>query len=227
MKTRIIILTAIILGINVDLYAQKIVYTRVSASAEDSQFRLDLEEYARNASHKLTRSASLDSVAEIRVNYFLDVMQATGNKSGLVDMCNNIPAGRKGHLRYFGNQQFFIEPSGCRYTDPLGILPKKHIKINAEIMENMAWRTSSPYQYTDNKVIEIFTDKIRRSFGDKRYILINYRKSSDHNSAIVNYGDGEYGSCTKMIISRKWDTIGKEWDYEIVLYNLVVFSDPY
>lgn len=227
MKTRIIILIAIILGININLYSQKTTYTRVVASVEDSQFRSDLEGYARNASHKLTRSTSLDSVAEIRANYFLDVMQATGSKIGLVDICNNIPLGRKGHLRYFGNPQLFIEPSGCRYTDPLGILPKKHIKINAEIMENMAWRTTSTYQYSDKQVMDMFTDKLRRSFTDKKYILLNYKKSSDHNSAIVNYGDGEYGSCTKIIISRKWDNIGKTWLYEMVLYNLVVFSDPY
>ena len=60
----------------------------------------------------------------------------------------------------------------------------------------------------------------------KDFILDGYKESHSHRDAINKYAKGAYGSYTKAIISRKRNELENVWIYEVVIYNLTVFSKP-
>jgi hypothetical protein len=56
-------------------------------------------------------------------------------------------------------------------------------------------------------------------------VLERYQGSKSHNDIIKERGNGEYGSSTMVIISEKKLSNGK-WSYEIMIRNLIIFTEP-
>jgi hypothetical protein len=200
-------------------------FSKVDVDLITSQFSNDLYKYVSYGSYKIYRENFLDSVAEVRTDYFTAVLQETGKKFCLYDLTENISKNSQGHSRYFGNPRLFKEPIGCRYPDPLPLIENKKTKVTAEIMQQTTWTKSSEYQYTDQQLIKMATAAIESNFG-KTFIIDGYKESASHRNAIKNYANGAYGTCTKAIISRKRNELEKVWIYEVVIYNLTIFSKP-
>ena len=199
-------------------------FDEVLVESQNSQYILDLNSYVSYRSNKINRNAALDSVALVRADYFLDVLQETAKKFCLYDLTSLIPKNSLGHTRYFGTPEIFKEPSGCKFPQRLPELPKYDLDVKAEIMQQLSWRKRSTYEYTTEKLVEMATASIIKSFG-KNYILDGYKASSSHRNAIKEHASGEFGVCTKALVSKEWDKIEKEWVYEVVIYNLTLFSD--
>jgi len=100
------------------------------------------------------------------------------------------------------------------------------VKVSAEIMQQTTWTKSSEYKYTDEQLIKMALLAIGNGLG-KDFILDGYKESTSHRNAIKNYAKGAYGSCTKAIISRKRNELENVWIYEVVIYNLTVFSKSF
>jgi hypothetical protein len=232
MKTRINIILALVFVVSTGAYSQT-TFTKCAIPEEEAIFRTDLETHEKSFSHTIQRDGSLDSLAEIRVNYFISVLQETSKQPGtsLYAILSNeekrsrIPGGERGHDRYFGDPTFFKEPSGCRYPIWNPRVPYKQLKVNAEIFQVSGGAFRREYSNGELELIKKYIEKYKTQYT-KRYLINNYLNSGDHAKAIRNQGDGKYGMCTRVLISKKWDKVERVWVYELVIFNLVVFSDP-
>lgn len=223
MKKQILLL-AVFLSCTL-LYAQNRTFSSSDVDIATMGFSNDLSMYTSYGSNEIHREHFLDSVAKVRVNYFSSVLIETGRRFSLCSLVENIPANNYGHSRYFGNDKLFKEPSGCRYPNPLPLIENVNTKVTAEIMQQTSWTKSSEYKYTDTQLIKMALLAIGNKFG-KDFILDGYKESSSHRDAIKKYAKGAYGSYTKAIISRKRNELENVWIYEVVIYNLTVFSKP-
>jgi hypothetical protein len=233
MKTRINIILALVFAVSTGAYSQT-TFTKCAIPEEEVAFSKDLETHVKSFSHSIQRDKSLDSLAEIRVNYFVSVLQETSKQPGTSlrsiigdeEKKSKIPGGEKGHDRYFGDPLFFKEPSGCRYPIWNPKVTHKHIKVNAEIFQTSGGITfRREYSNAEIEVVKKYLQLYKTEYT-KRYLINNYLNSYDHAKAIRNQGDGKYGMCTRVLVSKKWDNVEKVWVYELVIFNLVVFSDP-
>lgn len=224
MKKQILLL--IVLLASVATYSQKVTLSSSDIELATSKFGSGLAVYTSYGSNSIYRETYLDSVAEIRLDYFSAVLQETGKKFSLYDLTSNITGDSRGHSRYFGKPELFKEPSWCKYPTPLPLIKEKSTKVTAEIMQQTTWTKTSEYKYNDEQLIEKALKAIENGYG-KNFILDGYKKSTSHRNAIKNYAKGAYGSCTKAIISRRRNELENVWIYEVVIYNLTVFSKPY
>jgi hypothetical protein len=97
--------------------------------------------------------------------------------------------------------------------------------VNAEIFQVSGGAFRREYSNGELELIKKYIEKYKTQYT-KRYLINNYLNSGDHAKAIRNQGDGKYGMCTRVLISKKWDKVERVWVYELVIFNLVVFSDP-
>lgn len=199
-------------------------FDELLVDSENTQYISDLRSYVSFGSNKINRNSALDSVAMVRVDYFLDVLQETAKVFCLYDLASLIPKNSTGHTRYFGTPEIFKEPSGCKFPQRLPKLPKYGLEVKAEVMQQISWRKRSTYEYSTQKLVEMATNAISNKLG-KGYILDGYKLSIPHRNAIKENASGEFGVCTKALISKEWDQLEKEWVYEVVIYNLTLFSD--
>jgi len=199
-------------------------FDEILVESQNSQYILDLNSYVSYGSNKINRNPALDSVALVRADYFLDVLQETAKSFCLYDLTSLIPKNSLGHTRYFGTPEIFKEPSGCKFPERLPDLPKYDLEVKAEVMQQLSWRKRSTYEYTTAKLVEMATSALTKNFG-KSYILDGYKLSSPHRNAIKEHASGDFGVCTKALVSKEWDKLEKEWVYEVVIYNLTLFSD--
>lgn len=221
MKIKIILLSGILSYVT--MHSQNSSLSLSDVDVVTSQFSDDISKYACYGSNKIYRENFLDSVAKVRVNYFSSVLVETGKKISLYNLTNNIPKNSYGHSRYFGNNKLFREPYGYKYPKPLPLIERRGVKVTAEIMQQTAWTKSSEYKYTDYQLINMALMKMENSLG-RRFIMDGYKESISHRNAIDNYAKGAYGTYTKAIISRKRDELENVWVYDVVIYNLTVFS---
>ncbi len=232
MKTRINIILALVFAVSTGAYSQT-TFTKFAIPEEEAIFRKDLETHVQRFSHSIKRDGSLDSLAEIRANYFLSVLQETSKQPGTSllsilgseEKRSKIPEGERGHDRYFGDPTFFKEPTGCRYPIWNPTVLHKRIRVNAEIFQQSGYSFRREYSNGEIEVVRKYLEKYKAQYT-KRYLINNYLKSGDHAKAIRNQGDGKYGMCTRVLVSKKWDKVDRVWVYEMVIFNLVVFSDP-
>jgi len=199
-------------------------FDEVLIDSQNTQYISDLRAFVSYGSNKINRNSALDSVALVRADYFLDVLQETAKTFCLYDLTSLIPKNSTGHTRYFGTPDIFKEPNGCKFPQRLPELPKYDLEVRAEVMQQISWRKRSSYELSSQKLIEMATTSITNKFG-KSYILDGYKLSTAHRNAIKENASGEFGVCTKALISKEWDQLEKEWVYEVVIYNLTVFSD--
>ena len=211
----------------------QVTFSEYAIPDEELILRKDLESHVKKYSHIIQRDRSLDSLAEIRVDYFLSVLEETSKKPGMSLYSilgggtgkSKIAEGSRGHDRYFGDPVFFKEPIGCRYPIWNPKLHQKDLKVNAEIFQTSGVIFTRESSQSEINLIKRYLDKYKSEYTSK-YLINNYLESSDHSNAIRKYGDGKYGICTRVMCSKRWDRVEKVWVYEMVLFNLVIFSDP-
>jgi hypothetical protein len=83
-------------------------------------------------------------------------------------------------------------------------------------------------QTSHTKLIQKSVEDIKKTYGvDKlsQKVILEYKNSKSHNDIIKERGNGEYGSSTMVIISEKKLPDGR-WSYEIMIRNLIIFTEP-
>ena len=188
-----------------------------------------IELYVSNFSHDLNRNVLLDEKAKLRNSYFISVVQQTSKKGGLFyDMLDSIPEGKIGHTKCFGNPGYFV-PGEVKYSELFPILDSLKLKVNGEIMYQVAWsNVLNKRQTSEIELIQKAVNEIKEYYRVSKLsqkVISEYKNSKPHNDIIKQRGDGEYGSSTMYIITEKKLGNGK-WEYEVMIRNLIIFTDP-
>jgi hypothetical protein len=196
----------------------------VDLYAESKHYDSSLQEYCRENNSIINRNSFLDSLCSKRINYFLNVL-IYSTKNELKESFNNITVGRKSHRPLFGDSLFFRSPGNNCWTSAFEKNYPEGIKGKAEIMQQTFFSKSFRQEQSESFIIDVFLKEIEKKFSTD-FILNGYKKSKDHNSAILNYAKGKYGSSTKILIMTQYDKEKSLWKYEAIVYNLTIFSQP-
>ena len=96
-------------------------------------------------------------------------------------------------------------------------------------MYQVIWsNTLNERQTSKSQLVQKAVEDIKKAYKvDKlsQKVLNEYKNSKSHNSIIKERGDGEYGSSTMVIITEKRLPNGK-WAYEVMIRNLIIFTEP-
>jgi len=224
MKKLIPIFISILLVLNGKGQDLKI-YSISDLYGEFSNFDHSIKSYAKDMDHRLVLTGGLNELASLRLDYFLSVIMETSRKKSIDQIFDLIPQNTSAHYRYFGSPKKFKEPCCISYPEPLVDLLKDGVSVQAEIMQENYWGQTSKSELSDNQIARMAIEKIAQDYG-RDYILEGYKQSPHHNSIIVKYGEGKYGTSTKILISKKFNTVLKVWEYEVVIANCSLFSKP-
>jgi len=187
-----------------------------------------IESYVPSFSHNLYRDSKLDKRAKLRNTYFISVVQQT-SKTGesFSEMVDSIPGGKIGHTQCFGKPAYF-SPAEVPYPDMFPVLSEMNLKIKGEIMYQVVWSSVlNEKQISHNQLMQRAIKDIKEKYGVDRIsqkVVGEYKKSKSHNEIIKERGNGRYGSSTMVIISEKKLPDGR-WAYEIMIRNLIVFTE--
>jgi hypothetical protein len=188
-----------------------------------------IESYVSIFSHDLDRSTELDNKAKIRNAYFINVIQQT-SKTGksFSSMVDSIPCGKIGHRECFGKPNYF-SPATEKCPDLYLTLPGINLRVNGEIMYQVIWSNVLNQRQTSHvQLIQKAVNDIKKTYNVTRLsqkVINEYKNSKSHNEIIKQRGDGEYGSSTMYIIAEKKMSNGK-WEYEVMIRNLILFTEP-
>lgn len=198
----------------------------LNLETEDTNIARSVADYSKSKciTCNLIRLQAIDSVASLRVSYFLKVLKQSQKNKNLNDLLNEIPRGKLAHKRFFGNPYFFSEPDNLIYPDNLIFVPSIESKIKAEIMQQVFLAVVSSKSISPDSLIEKTLNYYKELDGSD-FILKSYKASADHHNAIIRYGKNKMGTSTKAIISQKWMEERKKWKYEILIYNVVLFAE--
>jgi hypothetical protein len=204
--------------------AQGVKTAKATLDHVNNSYFMDLNEYTSGSGNQILRNSSLDSFAEVRLNYYMSLMEeAVNSGKSLKEAVRQIPYGSTAHSRYFGNPEFFRE-GNVKYTDLNIKIKKENAKVVSEIMQNRRFTfwSSDLMSIEDvyNEYAETYYSKNERDF-----ILRSYLKSSGHKGAIDRHGIGRTGSCTKVLMTKIWKDQYKKWEYTILIENVTVFSE--
>jgi hypothetical protein len=224
MKKQTLILISILLVLNTNGQDLK-TYSISDLSGEFSSFDRSVKSYAEDMDHKLVLAGGLNELASLRLDYFLSVIMETSRKRSIDQIFDLIPQNTSAHYRYFGSPQKFKEPCCISYPEPLIDLLKDGVRVQAEIMQENYWGQISKTELSDKEIVRKAIEKISQDFGAD-YILSGYKQSQHHNAIIVKYGEGKYGTSTKVLLSKKFNSKLGVWEYEVVIANCSLFSKP-
>lgn len=185
----------------------------------------DISDYCFSLGHdKLERSNILDSFASVRARYFLSLLKETSRNKSLKILVGFIPDNREAHRRFFSNPDVFNEPENVSYPESLPYIPQLGSKVKAEIMQQDVYSLLSAKNLTGPEIIK----KAIKSFTDESgedFILLNYKKSSSHHSAIKKYSKNKMGVSVEYLVSKEWKKSENKWNYEVLIYSLAVFTE--
>lgn len=201
----------------------------VAVKITDS-FDIRLDQYVSKYNHDLVRNKFLDYCAFERANYFVSILEKTAKVKGITlwECGQNVPRGsqaRKAHKELFGNPDFFIE-SDVPFVKAIRDFEDQNLMIQSEIMVPLRWQGKFSKRKglieVTKKAMLWHSVKTGSVTGD---ILETYKESKAHHDAIIEDGNGDYGLSTVTLIQETKNE-DNTWTYDIVIYNLVVFSKP-
>jgi hypothetical protein len=224
MKKISIIFISVLLVLNTKGQDLKI-YSISDLYGEFSNFDHSIKSYTKDMDHRLVLTGGLNELASLRLDYFLSVIMETSRKKSIDQIFDLIPQNTNAHYRYFGSPQKFKEPCCISYPEPLIDLLKDGVRVQAEIMQENYWGQTSKAELSDKEIVRKAIEKIVQDFGAD-YILSGYKQSPHHNSIIVKYGEGKYGTSTKVLLSKKFNSKLEVWEYEVIIANCSLFSKP-
>jgi hypothetical protein len=179
---------------------------------------------AKDLSSKSHRLSQIDSVASERTDYFISVLTESYGDFDFNNLLGLIPTGKKAHQQFFGRPDVFTEPAGTQYPKNLVFVPSINLKLKAEIMQQVYFSLLTDKKIDPEDVAERALNGFKTDLGND-FILKSYRKSSDHLQAITIYGKNKMGTSTKALVAKTWILEKKKWKYEVVIYNVVLFSE--
>jgi len=190
---------------------------------QTSRFDSSIKLYARKFDHSLERNYALDSIASLRTNYFLKVIEATTQNGSLDEIFDHIPIDKEAHARFFGFPDYFKEPENIVYPEALPDINDIGLYVKSEIQQEEYWYGESETPLQDKEIIKRALKKIQLKFGND-YLLSGYKESKEHNLIIINDGNGKYGSSTKILLSKWFNESKNVWEYETIVMNCTSFS---
>ena len=181
-----------------------------------------LDAYSHEGSKDLVRHITLDSCARSRADYYLDVIE-TNSKYGksFSDMLDSISYGHAAHTELFGNSRYFKKPQ-TTYPIPFKNINSIGVRTKGEIMQEIAWEKTYTEKQKPNEVVKTAVEAIDGPIHE--HIVNGYKQSKSHNDIIKKWGDGKFGTSTRVLVSEK--RVGNNWVYEVMIYNVAVFSTP-
>lgn len=204
-------------------------YYRCALPAVSTSLEEELEKYVSQFGQDIRTNQFLDSCAFERADYYLSVLEATSefHNSDLKKTFKKIPEGRNellAHNRFFGDSSYFKE-SKADYVETFREFPRKNIEIVSEIMQQSYWSGIYETQIPIEKAIKRAVFFLGRDFKSyPKHILDSYIHSPSHHKCILKYGKDICGISTIAIVSER--KIGPDqWKYEVVIENVVVFSE--
>lgn len=188
-----------------------------------------LESYVLDFSHDIDRDATLNAKAKIRNSYFISVIQQTSNTGkSFHSILDSIPGGAIGHMKCFGKPSYFSEAQ-MSYPEALPVFCDLQLKVSGEIMDQITWSYILKERQTNQEeLIQKAVDHIKKVCKTSKFSQIfisDYQNSKSHNKTIMKRGDGKYGTSTMYIIAEK-QLPGGKWSYEIIIRNLIIFTNP-
>jgi len=188
-----------------------------------------IESYVSVFSHDLNRSSALDNRARIRNSYFISVIQQTSmTGKTFSSMVDSIPGGKIGHSECFGNSDYF-SPAKVGFPELFPVFTEINLKVKGEIMYQVIWtNTLNERQTSHTQLVQKAVGDIKKAYKvDKlsQKVISEYKNSKSHNTIIKERGGGKYGSSTMVIISEK-KLSNSKWSYEIMIRNLIIFTEP-
>ena len=181
-----------------------------------------LDAYSHEGSKDLVRHITLDSCARSRADYYLDVIE-TNSRYGksFSNMLDSISYGHAAHTELFGNSRYFKKPQ-TTYPVPFKNIKSIGVRTKGEIMQEITWSKTYPQKQKPNEVVKDAVEAINDPIHE--HIVNGYKESKSHNDIIKKWGDGKFGTSTRVLVSEKKE--GNAWTYEIMIYNVAVFSTP-
>jgi hypothetical protein len=197
-----------------------------SLKTEDENLSYEISKFSRakDPSSRLGRSPQIDSVALERTDYFISLLSESYDDFDFSSLLGLIPVGKKAHQQFFGRPDVFTEPAGVQYPKNLVFVPSINLKLKAEIMQQAYFSLLTAKKIDSKEIAERALDGFKTDLGND-FMLKSYRKSEDHLRAIILYGKNKMGTSTKALVAKTWVLEKKKWKYEVVIYNVVLFSE--
>ena len=181
-----------------------------------------LKEYASTVAHSLSNNRELDSMASLRVKYYLNLIKYNSTNIKIANLYNKIPLGEIAHNRWFGLPNLFKEAPETVFPNSLGSI--NELKIKAEILQESMTTKYSKFEMNDDEISQVALKKMFTAHGSN-YIIEGYQKSPSHNEIILKYGNGNYGTSTMALLSKYYNKPNQEWEYEFFVMNCTVFTN--
>ena len=181
-----------------------------------------LDAYSHEGSKDLIRNSVLDSCARARADYFLDVIELNSmSGKSFSEMLDSISYGASAHTEVFGNPGYFKKPQ-TTYPIPFKTVKSIGVRTKGEIMQEIVWEGQYNQKQKPNEVVKDAVKAITGPVHD--HILKGYKASPSHNSIIQKWGDGKFGTSTRVLVYQIQK--GNVWFYQVMIYNVAVFSSP-
>jgi hypothetical protein len=222
-------ISILLLFFSTKCFAQTNYYYKCSLPSISAAFENELGKYVKQFGYDIKTNRFLDICALERADYYLSVLERTAefHNSELKKVFKKIPEGRNellAHNRFFGDTTYFKE-SNVPYVETFREFPQKNLEIVSEIMQQSYWSGIYETQMPIEKVIKravFFLGSDLKSY--QKHILNSYIHSHSHHKCILKYGKGICGISTIALVSER--KIGIDgWKYEVVIENVVVFSE--
>ena len=222
MKKGLAIFLFLVASLGVFGQTKKLYRYSLPAISENLDSVLDF--YVGTKGKDLERNSAVDSLAKARANYFLDVIEINSKEGkSFSSMLSKIPNDPKAHSSVFGDSVYFTAPQS-EYPYLFRFFPCLNLEAKSEIMQEIAWRRIYPKKMDPIEITKIAIETRQKEIKNTIAwdLLDGYKKSKSHHDAIKKWGNGKYGISTRVLVSE--EKIGDEWIYEVMIYNVVVFT---
>ena len=214
----------LLLTLNLVVFGQSKKFYRYTLPAISENLDSSLDSYVGTRGKDLQRNSAVDSLAKARANYFLDVIEVnSGDGKTFSSMLNQIPNDHSAHDSIFGNSTYFKSPQS-EYPYLFRFFPCLDLEAKSEIMQEIVWKGSYDKKMDAKEISRIAVDSRQKEINNTVAwdLLDGYKKSKPHHDAIKKWGNGKYGISTRVLVAE--EKIGNKWVYEVMIYNVVVFT---
>ena len=182
-----------------------------------------------SSSKQVKENQNLSSYALQRAQYFATLFAYTSQQTGksYESLIYGIPAGKAGHKKQMSNPNVFLEPDTLKFSPGTkdGKFGNEYFDIEAEIMVNSVFKTSSLEKLTKEEVIKKCLKQIGGEDQVANYIFESYRKSSSHYEIInKKKGKGSFGTATIFTINSEFSKEKNKWVYQMHMINVTNFG---
>ena len=183
-----------------------------------------------STTNQVKENKNLSEYALGRAQYFATLFAFTSQQTGksYETLIYCIPAGKAGHKKQMSNPNVFLEPDTLKFSPGTkdGKLGNEYFDIEAEIMINSVFKTTSYEKLSKEQVIEKCLKQVGGENEVANYIFDSYKKSSAHYGIInKKKGKGSFGTATIFTINSEFSKEKNKWVYQMHMINVTNFGE--